>query len=257
MVCKSCGSEVSPYVTECPYCGHRLRKRAPKLERAGDEIKVKEGRRERRARKRAEKAEQRRQRLPKMPELDLDASGGPPLAVIGVLLSAALLLVVQRAVPLFPGEVGAVIGPLDGEWWRALTAPFVFDDLGYLIACGAAIAIFGTSLERRLGTLPVLILAISAGALGVLVAAEAAGSDVVAGANGIGLAMVGAWAMFARRRPTEPGEIDWDMWGAAAAASVLLLLPLVEVTADPVAGISGGIWGVLMGEVGARGRSRD
>ena len=33
VVCKSCGSEVSPYITECPYCGTRLRKRAPKLER--------------------------------------------------------------------------------------------------------------------------------------------------------------------------------------------------------------------------------
>ncbi|KAA0269287.1 MAG: zinc-ribbon domain-containing protein, partial [Acidobacteria bacterium] len=36
VVCRSCGSEVSPYVTECPYCGHRLRKRAPRLEREGD-----------------------------------------------------------------------------------------------------------------------------------------------------------------------------------------------------------------------------
>src|SRR5215210_6540903 len=33
VVCKSCGREVSPYITECPYCGSRLRKRAPKLER--------------------------------------------------------------------------------------------------------------------------------------------------------------------------------------------------------------------------------
>src|SRR5580765_6948563 len=33
VVCKSCGSEVSPYITECPYCGTRLRKRAPKIER--------------------------------------------------------------------------------------------------------------------------------------------------------------------------------------------------------------------------------
>ena len=33
VVCKNCGSEVSPYVTECPYCGQRVRKRAPKIER--------------------------------------------------------------------------------------------------------------------------------------------------------------------------------------------------------------------------------
>ena len=33
VVCKNCQAEVSPYVTECPYCGTRLRKRAPKIER--------------------------------------------------------------------------------------------------------------------------------------------------------------------------------------------------------------------------------
>jgi hypothetical protein len=30
-------AEVSPYITECPYCGNALRKRAPKLERGGAE----------------------------------------------------------------------------------------------------------------------------------------------------------------------------------------------------------------------------
>src|ERR1700691_2619782 len=35
VVCKNCGSEVSPYITECPYCGTRLRKRAPKIDRDG------------------------------------------------------------------------------------------------------------------------------------------------------------------------------------------------------------------------------
>ena len=33
VICKNCQSEVSPYITECPYCGNRLRKRAPKLDR--------------------------------------------------------------------------------------------------------------------------------------------------------------------------------------------------------------------------------
>src|SRR3954468_19098690 len=33
VVCKNCRAEVSPYITECPYCGHRLRKRAPKLDK--------------------------------------------------------------------------------------------------------------------------------------------------------------------------------------------------------------------------------
>src|SRR5215216_4923101 len=35
LVCKSCGAEVSPYITECPSCGTRIQKRAPKLDRGG------------------------------------------------------------------------------------------------------------------------------------------------------------------------------------------------------------------------------
>ena len=63
VVCKSCGSEVSPYVTECPYCGTRLRKRAPKLERRGDELAAKEKKRRR-----------LRPRVPKLssPRMDAD-----------------------------------------------------------------------------------------------------------------------------------------------------------------------------------------
>ncbi|MGH2959652.1 MAG: zinc-ribbon domain-containing protein, partial [Solirubrobacterales bacterium] len=33
VICSNCSSEVSPYVTECPYCGTRLRKRAPDLKK--------------------------------------------------------------------------------------------------------------------------------------------------------------------------------------------------------------------------------
>src|SRR3954452_8804652 len=47
VVCKNCGSEVSPYVTECPYCGQRVRKRAPKIERGDDEPRPKRARRSR------------------------------------------------------------------------------------------------------------------------------------------------------------------------------------------------------------------
>src|SRR3954465_8556711 len=35
LVCKSCGAEVSPYITECPYCGTRIQKRTPKLAHGG------------------------------------------------------------------------------------------------------------------------------------------------------------------------------------------------------------------------------
>ena len=53
VVCKHCGAEVSPYITECPYCGQRLRKRAPKLRQEGEEIGAVEPRRRRRRRRAA------------------------------------------------------------------------------------------------------------------------------------------------------------------------------------------------------------
>ena len=59
VVCKNCGSEVSPYVTECPYCGQRVRKRAPKLERDGhdDAPRTKQRRRPKLSRLRPEEIE--------------------------------------------------------------------------------------------------------------------------------------------------------------------------------------------------------
>src|SRR3954465_11059962 len=49
VVCKNCGSQVSPYITECPYCGTRIRKRGPKIERERDPVDP--GRSQRRKRK--------------------------------------------------------------------------------------------------------------------------------------------------------------------------------------------------------------
>ena len=51
VVCKNCGNEVSPYITECPYCGNRLRKRAPKIERDGTVSEPRKARKARKARK--------------------------------------------------------------------------------------------------------------------------------------------------------------------------------------------------------------
>jgi membrane associated rhomboid family serine protease len=258
VVCKSCGSEVSPYVTECPYCGHRLRKRAPRLEREGDEIKVHEGRREKRRRLKRERALEREltgggRRL-RLPSLE---AGARPVATLGFLLAAGVLMVLMRAIPLFPDEVGALVGPLDSEFWRCLTAPFVFDDLGYLIVAGAAIAIFGIAVERRLGTVATLFLILASGALGVL-AADVFGRvtdsfTVAGGGNGVALGVLGAWLMLARgEHRGEPLGRAVDLTGAVTAAVVLLLLPLFEDLADPVAGLVGGLLGLLLGGLAAR-----
>jgi membrane associated rhomboid family serine protease/DNA-directed RNA polymerase subunit RPC12/RpoP len=250
VVCKNCGAEVSPYVTECPYCGTRLRKRAPKLERVGDEVRVREGRREKRRRRAAARRERRGERMAVLAER--------PVATIVAILAPALLLIVERASNLSVLDLGAIVGPVDSEWWRYFAAPFVYDDIGYLFACGLAIAIFVPGLEARLGAIPAILLIVGAGALGMLAAdgLETAFGDgvlVAAGGNGIALGCLAAWVVLrdAERR-ADPTE-EYDRIAVAVAAAVLLLLPLVEDFADPWAGVAGGLVGAACGLAAALG----
>src|SRR3712207_4671290 len=104
VVCKNCGSQVSPYITECPYCGSRIRKRAPKLDREGEKPS-------------------RRRRTPSLPSLGPLRSGEIPgvkgdefrrpyatmaLVALGCLWWLAII-------PLRDEGVRFVVSPLD-EW---------------------------------------------------------------------------------------------------------------------------------------------
>ena len=259
VVCRNCGSEVSPYVTECPYCGTRLRKRAPKLERDGGEIRVREGRREKRMRRDAERRARRVERA-EGPE-DLAAR---PLGTIALLAVSAVLFVVLRASDMTSDELGAIVGAPEGEWWRYLAAPFVYDDAGYLFVCGLAIAIFLPAVERRIGLVPAVLLALASGALGMLAAvgldsALGDGIPVAAGGNAIALSVLAAHV--ALREPERRADPDasYDPIAVAVAAAVLLALPLVESFADPWAGVVGGLLGAACGfsaSVGRRGSDR-
>lgn len=240
VVCKSCGSEVSPYVTECPYCGTRLRKRAPKLERVGDEVRMREDRRARRRRRAA-----RRRDISQ----DLTAR---PVVTIAALLAPAVLLIVDRASNLSVYDLGAIVGPVGDEWWRYLAAPFVYDDVGYLFACGLAIAIFLPGVERRVGSIAALLLVLGCGALGMLAAdaidsAFSDGIPIAAGGNGIALGVFATWLVLrdAERR-ADPTD-EYDQIAVVVVAAVLLLLPLVDDFASVWAGLVGGLVGAGCG----------
>ena len=101
VVCKNCGAEVSPYVTECPYCGTRIRKRAPKLERHGDELQARETRRARRRRRRAPSAGHAASRLAFL-------ATERPYVTLAAILGPAALLVVQRAADLSLFDLGVI-----------------------------------------------------------------------------------------------------------------------------------------------------
>ena len=157
VICKNCGSEVSPYVTECPYCGARLRKRAPKLERRGDSLEAKLSRRVKRPRFTRLRARH-------------EAGSGRPYATLAAIFGSAALLIVQKASGDPLSTFGGLIVPFGGDWWRLFTAPFAYVDVGYLFVVAVALAIFAIPLERRLGSLPTGLLLIACGALGMLVA---------------------------------------------------------------------------------------
>jgi membrane associated rhomboid family serine protease len=242
-------------VTECPYCGTRLRKRAPKLERQGDELTPRESRRQRRRRERTERRERRtRARL-------LVGEGERRYAVIAAVLGPAFLVLVQRAGDLPITDVGGIVGSVDGEWWRYFAAPFAYPDVGYLFVASIGIVIFGVAVEARLGTVATVILIVACGALGMLAAdgiESAIGGEgnilLAAGGNGIALGLLATWAVLRAAETRGDPTAETEVIGAAVAAAVLIMLPLVEDYANVFAGLGGAVVGAVSGLAAAIAR---
>lgn len=238
VICKSCGSEVSPYITECPYCGNRLRKRAPKLDRDG---RVKE---KPRKAKRAPVPSLGPLRRNEIPGIRVD---GRPYVTIGIVVASLVLLVLVRAGAVRLGDVMIVEGRFNDPWWHLLTAPFAYANNGYAFVALFAIAIFGWLLERRHGPAAVVLLFLLGGAGGMAVASAAEAFPLALGGNGVALTFVAAWAVPDVLDLRKGREIDGDLLGAATFAVVLLLLPVAVTTADALAGATGLLAGLLAG----------
>jgi membrane associated rhomboid family serine protease len=234
VVCKNCGSEVSMYVTECPYCGQRVRKRAPKLERGAE----------------PEPVPRRRRRTPGLGRLRRDEIPGiapetKPYATI-VLVVACLATTLTWVAGVSTIDLGAIWGPIGSEWWRLPAYAFVHMNAGSLFATLVATGLFGMLLERRFG--PAGVLAI------FLLGATAGGALTFAldvypaiGANGAALALLTAWVVddrLASRRGDNRGN---DLIGVAVIAAVLLLLPLADQHTSWAAGLGGAAAGAIIG----------
>jgi membrane associated rhomboid family serine protease len=178
-----------------------------------------------------------------------------PYAVIAAILIPAVLLLVRVASPALDSyDLGAIVGPVQGDWWRYLAAPFVYPDIGYLFVASLGIAIFGTAVEQRLGTIPTVVLILACGGLGMLAAdgietAFASDNDVLlaAGGNGIALGLLCAWAVIRAAEVRAHADEDVELIGAAVAAAVLILLPLVDDYANVFAGLAGAVVGAGCG----------
>jgi membrane associated rhomboid family serine protease len=244
VICKNCGAEVSPYITECPYCGNRLRKRAPKLDRNG---KVASGR-------------LRRAPAPSLPRLRRDEIPGirgesHPYATI-VLVAAGMIGALLWRTGLFALDQVVVQGGLRDHWWRVFTAPFTYDNTGYAFVALTIIAIYGTLLERRHGPLAVIVLFLLGGVGGTAAGAAVSNSAIVLGANGAALAMLTAWAVPDVLAQRAGREIDGDLLGTAVLAGVMALIPLAAVHASWAAEVVGVLAGLMVGIPLARSRQR-
>jgi len=245
VVCKNCSAEVSPYVTECPYCGQRVRKRAPKLDKSG-----------RRGERRS-----RRPSAPKLGRLRRDEIPGiapdvRPYATGVLLLIALVEMCVLATGHVSPLDLGAIGGPVGNDYWRFVATPFVypnaspslFANAGYAFVTLAAAGIFGALLERRFGSIVAALTFVLCGAAG---AALSTAVEVfpVTGANGVALGLLTAWFVddqLARRRGDDREN---DLLGVGVIAGLLLLMPAADHLASWAAGIGGAATGAIIGAI--------
>lgn len=260
VICRKCGSEVSPYVTECPYCGTRLRKRAPRLERQGDEIKVREGRHEKKLRRDQEKrarSDERRERVSRISERREELATRPVATVLLLAVPALIFVIFQTQ----GGLALDVAEQARTEPQRYAFAPFFFEDAGYLFICAVAIAIFFPPLERRFGSLPTLILGVGCGVLGILAAdgvssALGDGFHLATGANGIALGGLAAYVALREPERREDPEEGYDPIAVGVAAALILGISFIESLADPFSALAGGLVGGLCGLVAVRASAK-
>ena len=130
-------------------------------------------------------------------------------------------------------------GPIQGEWWRVATSPFLYTSVWYELVAVTAIAVFGWLLERRHGPIVVLALFVLCGMGGIALTVAVDPTPFAVGGNGAALGLLCAWAvpdLIARRRGE---DYDGDLLGTAVFAAVLLLMPLAVTDASAIAGLRG------------------
>ncbi len=235
MICKSCGSEVSPYITECPYCGNRLRKRAPKIDRHG---RVAEKRR-------------RRSPAPTLPRLrsgeipGIRAESRPYATLLLVALGIAGCLV-WRTSALDLAQIG-VFGKPGSHWWRVLTAAFTYNNTGYAVIALGTIMLYGWLIERRHGPVTVLALFLLGGVGGIAAAAALYPVPIAVGGSGAALALLCAWAVPDLLALRAGEEIEGDLLGTLVIGVVVALMPLAVVDASWLTGAVGILVGFAIG----------
>jgi len=248
VVCKNCHAEVSPYITECPYCGTRLRKRAPKIDRPEETPKptrrpVRRSRAATGPKAAAKRSPDRlgRLRSGEMPGIRADELGRPWATIVLVALSFGVWLSLA-----FYVRSDLAVTALDGEPWRFLTAAFLNAGVAAQLAVVTGLGVFGWLLERRHGPIVVVALFLLCGPVALAVATAVDPDAFVFGTHGAALGLLCAWlvpVLLARRRGADEHA---DLLGVLVVAAVLLAIPAVS-QGSAIAGVAGGALGALSG----------
>lgn len=272
VVCKQCSSEVSPYITECPYCGSRLRSRAPKLpkvksrgrglRRLARSLTIsrsssRSGARLEPSRRRGDGEYPRGGESPPYATIALVALGCAGWVLVrGDYLRAVHLVgsspaAIAHLVLVSQGNASfirtAIVGPLHGDWWKLLTSPFVYLNGLYAFVALLTTAIFGWLLERRRGPAIVLTVFFAGSVTGALAALALYTEPIVSGANAGALALIAAWSIPDLRAARGGRYYEGDLLGAGAIAALLLVLPYARPEASWVAGVLGALIGLMAG----------
>jgi membrane associated rhomboid family serine protease len=235
VVCKKCGSEVSPYITECPYCGTRLRKRAPKIDRRSGDASP-------RAPRRMPRPTLTPLRSNEIPGIRGDPTGRPNATIALLVLSLFGFLVLP-----FVSDADVALLSLSSDAWKYVVSAFLYPNAWYQLATLLAIGIFGWRLELRHGPLLVLALFLACGVGGNAIAAAVGQDTFIFGAPGAALGMLAAWVLPDLVRARHDVEHDGDLLGTAVIGVVVALMPAVTDGASAVATFSGLVIGALAG----------
>lgn len=261
-VCSSCGQQVSTFVTECPYCGTRLQKRAPRLDRKDGDLEallrlptlepdrtLRESdedqddvvvplKRKRRALgrggipKSATAKPRRPGRAREQRTSSSYATEGKAYATFAIVLLALIGLPVEQL--LSTNDLALFQG---SEAWRAVTGALTYGNTWNALAVLTTFGVFGWLWERRagaVGTIFVLV-AFLVGGVGGLLLDRAIGDDPLVlyfGSAGGAVALASAWIVCELRARRANESLDGDLAGAV----VLLLVPIATtaLTADTV-----------------------
>jgi hypothetical protein len=280
-VCSSCGQQVSTFVTECPYCGTRLQKRAPRLDRkdgdleallrlptfdgertvgdaeeTADVVPLKRRRRLKvpgsattGPRSRPGSGGRSRTRLPGRSRARASssdyASEGKAYATFTIVVLALIGLPLETL--LNANDLRLLDGaPL----WRSVTAALAYGNTWNAVAVLTTFGVFGWLWERRaglVGTAVVLVSFLGAGVGGLLLDRAAHPGSIIYGGAGAAVALAVAWIVCEIRARRAGESLDGDLQGAAVLLAVPVIVTLLKADALPVALGVGLILGSLLG----------